>query len=170
VGITNFSATGQALERQFELELGSRQGAPEWSCRRVASFEEYKKVVAELNSDDHVRAIYPVALSLKDADGSVFTTQDIFKWTTANSKKPEMALNYYFSKIGLFGGAAVNFYSMGAVAGEHVSGILSGKPVSSLSVEEAEKCSIVFNLVRARALGIKLSEEMMKSADYLYRD
>jgi hypothetical protein len=46
-----------------------------------------------------VVAICPAALSLKTADGPTYTAKEIFNWTKANSKKPEMPFNYYFAKI-----------------------------------------------------------------------
>jgi len=51
----------------------------------------------------NVGGIYPAALLLKDAAGRTRTAPEIFAWTAAHSKKPEIALNYAFTRMGLFG-------------------------------------------------------------------
>jgi hypothetical protein len=170
VGITDFSPTGNAITRQFELELAGQELPLGWELRRVRDFEEYKGLIRELNEDPSVKAIYPAALSLRTADGETFTAGKIFDWTTSHSTKPEMALNYYFSKIGLFGGAAVDFTSMGRMAGEKVAKILAGHPAGELPIEDARDYAIVFNLKRANALGISIPEPLLTAADHVYHE
>jgi len=99
VGITDYSPTGNAITRQFELEPASVRPTVKWELCRVRDFGEYKKLIQELNGDPSVRAIYPAALQLKTEQGEIYTAKKIFDWTTANGKAPEMALNYFFSHI-----------------------------------------------------------------------
>ena len=170
VGITDFSPTGNAITRQFEIELEKSDAPLQWELHRVRDFEEYKALIDRLNEDNSVKAIYPAALSLKTADGSIYTAGDIFAWTTANSRKPEMALNYYFAEIGLFGGAAVDFTAMGRMAGEKTAQILAGTPAARIPIEDAPDYAIVFNLKRADQLGIDIPEPLLTAADHVYRD
>lgn len=170
VGITDFSPTGNAITRQFEIELEKNNAPLQWELHRVRDFEEYKALIARLNDDDSVKAIYPAALRLKTADGTTYTAGDIFAWTTAHSRKPEMALNYYFAEIGLFGGAAVDFTAMGRMAGEKTAQILAGTPASRIPIEDAPDYAIVFNLKRAGQLGINIPEPLLTAADHVYRD
>ena len=169
VGITDYSPTGNAITRQFELELAQQELPVTWQLRRVKDFTEYTQLIQELNTDDAVIAIYPAALTLKTADGSNYTAKDIFAWTTANSKKPEMALNYYFAKIGLFGGAAVDFGAMGYLAGEKVARILHGVKAGDLPIEDAKDYAIVFNTERASSLGITIPDALLTAADHVYK-
>ncbi len=116
-----------------------------------------------------MRAIYPAALSLETADGQIYTASEIFAWTIKNSSKPEMSLNYFFSKIGLFGGAAVDFTSMGRMAGDKVARILNGEAAGTLPIEDARDYAIVFNQKRARQLKIRIPPPLLTAADHVYR-
>ncbi|MES9851555.1 MAG: ABC transporter substrate binding protein [Candidatus Thiodiazotropha sp. L084R] len=170
VGITDYSPTGNAITRQFEIELEQKTPKLEWDLRRVRNFEEYKSLINELNQDPKVRAIYPAALKLLTADGQTYTAGNIFKWTTQNSLKPEMALNYYFSKIGLFGGAAVDFTAMGYIAGKKAAQILGGTSAGQIPIEDASDYAIVFNLQRAKALDIEIPDALLTAADQVYKE
>jgi ABC-type uncharacterized transport system substrate-binding protein len=169
VGITDYSPTGNAITRQFELEITKENSPVTWELQRVKDFAEYSKLIKKLNADDDVIAIYPAALSLKTADGTTYTAKEIFAWTTANSTKPEMALNYYFAKIGLFGGAAVDFGAMGHLAGQKVAQILHGKKAGELPIEDAKDYAIVFNTSRAKELGITIPDALLTAADHVYK-
>lgn len=170
IGITDYSPTGNAITRQFELELKDQQLPMEWELRRVRDFEEYKALIKEINEDPRVRAIYPAALKLKTADGKTYIAGQIFDWTIQHNRKPEMALNYYFSKEGLFGGAAVDFTRMGYQAGKKVAEILSGRKAGDIPIEDASDYAIVFNTARARSLGIAIPESLLTAADHVYKN
>ncbi len=169
VGITDYSPTGNAISRQFELEIAAEKTQVDWELHRVRDFDEYRSLIHELNEDPKVRAIYPAALSLKTAKGDTYTAPEIFAWTIKNSRKPEMSLNYFFSKIGLFGGAAVDFTSMGRMAGEKAARILNGEKAGTLPIEDARDYAIVFNQRRARQLNIKIPPPLLTAADHVYR-
>ncbi|PNU20308.1 hypothetical protein C2E25_07740 [Geothermobacter hydrogeniphilus] len=171
VGITDDSPTGKALSKQFRIELGqARQIAGlQWEERQVKTFGEYQNLIRQLNENPEVVAIYPVAVRLPTADGTTRTARQIFPWTIAHSTKPEMALNYYFSKLGLFGGAAVDFRKMGAVAGRQVGWILEGRRAGDLAIVDAPDYAIVFNLTRAKELGLQIPMPLLTAADHIYR-
>jgi ABC-type uncharacterized transport system substrate-binding protein len=118
-----------------------------------------------VNRDSEVNAFYPAALLLKDNNGTTYTTPEIFAWTVLNSRKPEIALNYEFTRMGLFGGAAVDFYAMGVQAGRMVAKCLRGENPGSIGIEDAEKYALVFNLKRAEQLGIKIPPDILMAAD-----
>jgi len=169
VGITDYSPTGNAITRQFELELARQQGTVEWELRRVKNWQAYTELINRLNTDDRVGAIYPVALTLKVSETVTYTAPEIFKWTIENSKKPEMALNYFFSEIGLFGGAAVDFKAMGITAGKKAGKILNGEKAGDLPIDDAPEYAIVLNIKRARQLGIDIPPPLLTAADYVYK-
>ncbi len=169
VGITDYSPTGNAITRQFEIELEGQSPQLGWELRRVRDFEEYKNLILELNQDPSVRAIYPAALKLKTAAGETYAAGKIFDWTTQHSRKPEMALNYYFSKIGLFGGAAVDFTAMGYMAGKKAAMILGGSKAGAIPIEDASDYAIVFNVERAISLQIDIPESLLTAADQVYK-
>jgi len=169
VGITDYSPTGNAITKQFELELARQQGTMEWELIRVKNWQEYVDLIDRINADDSVKAIYPVALTLKVSETVTYTAPEIFKWTVKNSKKPEMALNYFFSEIGLFGGAAVDFKSMGLAAGKKAGKILNGQKAGDLAIDDAPEYAIVLNIKRAKQLGIDIPPPLLTAADYVYK-
>ena len=169
IGITDYSPTGNAITRQFELEMAKESVDVKWELHRVKNWAEYKELISKINLDSTVKAIYPVALSLKVSDEITYTAPEIFKWTVEHSKKPEMALNYFFSKIGLFGGAAVDFKSMGFAVGQKAAAILNGAVAGELSIDDAPDYAIVFNHKRAQKLGINIPVALLTAAHKVYK-
>ena len=69
--------------------------------RRVKDWTEYTTLIDTLNKDEPVKAIYPVALTLPTEAGGRYAAAQIYDWTITNSRKPEMAINYFFCACGL---------------------------------------------------------------------
>jgi ABC-type uncharacterized transport system substrate-binding protein len=168
VMITDYSPTGNGLTRQFELELADMRDV-KWEVRRVKDWGEYTALIEALNKDDTVKAIYPVALTLPTQSGRYAAAQ-IYDWTIANSRKPEMAINYFFARMGLFGGAVVNFGAMGKLAGRKGAKVLAGTKAGDLAIEDAPDYAIVFNLKRAGDLGIEIPPRVLAAASAIYKD
>jgi ABC-type uncharacterized transport system substrate-binding protein len=158
------SPTGKAIHKQIELEIGKSAILRFWEIKITSSWEEYQKEIHSVNKD-LVDALYPAALLLKDAKGTTYTAPEIFAWTVRNSRKPEIALNYEFTRMGLFGGAAVDFYAMGLQAGRMAARCLRGESPGAIGIEEAEKYALVFNLKRAEQLRIKIPPDILMAAD-----
>jgi ABC-type uncharacterized transport system substrate-binding protein len=159
------SPTGKAIKKQIQLEIEKDSLPCAWEIKLISSWEMYQKEVHSVNRDSEVNAFYPAALLLKDNNGTTYTTPEIFAWTVLNSRKPEIALNYEFTRMGLFGGAAVDFYAMGVQAGRMVAKCLRGENPGSIGIEDAEKYALVFNLKRAEQLGIKIPPDILMAAD-----
>ncbi|MBN2282034.1 MAG: hypothetical protein JXQ65_15735 [Candidatus Marinimicrobia bacterium] len=171
VGITDYSPTGNAITKQLNLELSPYLKDIKWELVRVRDWDEYVNVIHDLNNRQEVGVIYPIALTLQTRESETnFTAPEIFAWTIEHSRLPDMALNYHFSKVGLFGGAAVNFEHMGFQAGKMAGKVLSGKSVSNLPIEDAQEYSIVFNIKRASQLGIEIPGPLLMAADILFKE
>jgi ABC transporter substrate binding protein len=169
VMITDFSPTGNGLTKQFELELKEVTDV-KWEVRRVKDWTEYTALIDVLNNDAAVKAIYPVALTLPVDGGGRYAAAQIYDWTIAHSRKPEMAINYFFARMGLFGGAVVNFGAMGKLAGQKGAKILAGTKAGDLPIEDAPDYAIVFNLKRAKDLGIEIPPRVLAAASAIYKD
>jgi len=167
IAIVDSTITGNAIKKQIALE--TKNIDVDWKTIQVKSYEEYQNLVLKINKQRLADALYPVALSLPSAQGQV-TFKEIFKWTIEHSKLPELAVNYYFCSLGLFGGAAVDFCQMGMQAGEKVLYILQGKKAGDLSIEDAREYAIVFNRARARMLKIGIPKEILLAGDVIYED
>jgi ABC transporter substrate binding protein len=141
-----------------------------WEVRRVKDWSEYTALIEALNKDDAVKAIYPVALTLPTEAGGRYAAAQIYDWTITNSRKPEMAINYFFARMGLFGGAVVNFGAMGKLAGQKGAKVLAGAKAGDLAIEDAPDYAIVFNLRRAHDLGIEIPARVLAAASAIYKD
>ncbi len=162
---TDPSPTGQAIARQVRAELEGETLPWRWDLRRVETWEDYTDEILAANRAGDVGGIYPAALLLKDRAGGTRTAPEILAWTAAQSKKPEIALNYAFTRMGLFGGAAVDFFAMGREAGEMAARILEGASPGDIPIREAERYALVFNLKRAEALGVDIPSDVLMAAD-----
>ncbi len=165
--LCDVSPTGIAITKQIMRELKESPPPCRWSLKVVRTWEEYKKEILTANDDPDISAIYPVALLLKDQENTTYTAPEIFRWTTAHSNKPEIAVNYAFVQMGLFGGAAVDFYAMGKQAGQMVIKILRGTSPGDIPLEEASRYALAFNLDRAIQLGIQIPEDVLLAADHV---
>ena len=159
------SPTGRAIIEQIKIEMAKEKIPCSYEIKVAESWEDYQREIHLTNQDPEVDVIYPAALLLKDRNGTTYTAPEIFAWTIKNSKKPEIAVNYAFTRMGLFGGAAVDFYAMGLQAGQMAAAILKGKDPGKIPIEEAERYALVFNLDRAKQLGIEIPPDVLMAAD-----
>ena len=155
------------MAKQVKLELAQGLIPVAFDTKIVQTWEEYKREIAIINRSDDIGTIYPVALLLKDRNGTTYTAPEIFRWTVQNCGKPSIALNYAFVKLGLFGGAAVDFKSMGMQAGTMVARILKGQQAGTIAFEDARRYALVFNLGRAQQLNIVIPDDILLAADDL---
>ena len=163
--ILDKSPTGRAVYKQISLELAREDVPCKWDIKVVKNWEDYKEQIRQANKFKEISAIYPVALLLKDINSKTHTAPEIIRWTIRHSTKPEIAVNYELTRLGLFGGAAVDFFAMGKQAGKMVVKILNGQRAGTIPIEEAKRYALVFNLPRARKLGIEIPPEVLLAAD-----
>ena len=168
--IVDRSVTGRAIYEQISDELACDPPLCAWRMTVVDTWEAYQEEIHRANRDSTVSALYPAALLLKDKNGKTYTAQQIFLWTTQVSTKPEIAINYMFTRMGLFGGAAVDFFAMGKQAGSMVIRILQGEEPAGITIEDAGRYALAFNLNRAAVLGIDIPKDVLLSADEIVKD
>ena len=159
------SPTGQAISRQIRIELAQEPIPCDWEMTEIADWEQYQQEILAVNGDETVGAIYPAVLMLKDRRQKTYTAGEIFAWTAAHSRKTEIPLNFAFARMGLFGGAAVDFHAMGVQAGKMVVSILGGTAPGEIAIADAEKYALVFNLKRAAQLGVEIPADVLMAAD-----
>lgn len=166
--IYDSSPTGDAFRIQIDKEMAGTSSPVAMEYYQVKTFEELKEKIKAINQDPDVGAVYPVLTTLKTSDNKNITISEILTWLFANSTKPEIASNYFYSKLGMFGGAVVNFESMGKQAGRQAVAILNGMPAGQIPIADAGDQALVFNLERARQLGITIPMDILSAADILY--
>jgi len=172
--LDDLSPTGRAISTQVTLELASfRNDVSLLPCKvqskTVNSWEGFKKTIARINADPDIGAFYLGSLLLRDAAGKTHTAPDIIDYVINQAEKPAIGPNYAFIKMGLFGGASVNFFAMGVQAGKKAAAVLNGKDPGSLPIDDARDIALVFNLARAETLGIDIPKDVLLSADEVYK-
>ena len=164
VALLDESPTGRAIRVQIEKELDDGRIEPQVVFRHVGTMSAYRKAIAEINADDSIQAVYPVVLSVEGDANTRVGFKTTLKVFLENSKKPGMALNFAFARLGLFGGASVDFGSMGRQAGHMGIQMLNGKPSAGLPIQSAQEYLITFNISRAKMLGIRIPDELIGAA------
>ncbi|WP_419176640.1 ABC transporter substrate-binding protein [Desulfosediminicola sp.] len=173
--LEDLSPTGKAISRQVDLELSlpgqqSVSNVVDKVARtKVHSWEEFQEIIAQANDDPEIGAIYLGTLLLHDSSGETYTAEEIISYYISHSTKPAIGLNYAFIKQGLYGGATVDFFAMGQLAGEKVARILSGAEAGTLPIEDAPRVALVFNLQRAESLGLEIPSDILLAADEVFR-
>ncbi len=169
VALLDNTPTGKAIAIQLKKELENNPTGIEMELRHVGTIDELLEQIDQTNKDPDVGAIYNIVLSVKDQDGQSVGMKTTFKKSLENSKKPSMALNFAFCKLGLFGGASVDFKDMGQNAARMGIRILNGTPIQLLPIYSPKKYLITFNYSRAQSLGIAIPNEIL-SAAILYNE
>ncbi len=165
VFLSDRSPTGTAIRVQVLRELEQQDLPVPFEMRVLESWEAYQDAVREIDRWEEPVVLYPGALLLHDARGRPRTTAEILPWTVRNCRKPAIPINYAFMAAGMFGGAAVDFAGMGRQAGRMVARILRGEAPGQIAFEQAERVALVFNLDRARQLGIRIPDDILLAAD-----
>ena len=168
VVLVDESPTGQAIRKQVENELSGSGGETLYSFWTAHNFAEYKRMIQRINSDPAIGAYYPTCSSLDNDPWGVVTVPEITAWNLAHCRKPAMAVNFSFSRLGLLGGASVNFPAMGRQAAGKIAAVLRGEQAGNIPVEDAEEYALVFNLARARQLGVSIPGDLLGAADEVY--
>lgn len=162
------SPSGRAVRKQVEQELTGNTGNVLYSFWLAHDFAEYKRMIQRINSDPAIGSYYPICTRLENGGGRVVSVPEITAWNLAHCTKPAMAVNFGFVRLGLFGGASVNFSAMGRQIAAKVAAILNGTGAGDIPVEDAEDYALVFNLARARQLGLSIPADLLGAADQVY--
>ncbi|CAN2041704.1 ABC transporter or sensor sytem substrate-binding protein [Candidatus Magnetomoraceae bacterium gMMP-15] len=161
IALLDSTPTGMAIAIQLKKELKNNMHGINTEIRHIKTMQEYINEIDKINNDDSVSAVYNVVLSLENEAGTHVDMRRIFKVFLTNSKKPALALNFAFCKMGLFGGASVDFAQMGSIAGKMGIKVLKGWNIKTLPIQEADNYLITFNLARAGMLKITIPDDIM---------
>ncbi len=168
VFVVDDSLTGNAIKKQMEEDLFADNSGILYSIRKVSSFEEYKQLIRWIDFDPEIGAYHAVVFRLRAGDGAIITGRDIIHWTLGHTRKPALSGNYFMSKLGTLGGVSVDFTAMGRQAAHKGVQILKGQPAGEIAIEDAAKYALVFNVARARQLGMVIPPELLGAADQVY--
>ncbi|CAD7843844.1 MAG: ABC transporter or sensor sytem substrate-binding protein [Olavius algarvensis Delta 4 endosymbiont] len=164
VALLDKSPTGNAIRVQMQKELDENPADTLVTFKQVGTLSAYLNEIDKINRDNSIQAVYPVVLSIQNDQDESIGFRDTIKAFIQKSEKPGMALNFMFARLGLFGGASVDFGAMGRQAAQLGAKLLKGENIQSLSIEMADEYLITFNIARARMLNIAISDEIIGAA------
>ena len=164
VALLDESPTGQAIRAQLHKEISGGRVDIDVTFKHVGTMSAFRDAIAEINADESIHAVYPVVLSVEGDSKTRVGFKTTLREFLEFSKKPGMALNFAFARLGLFGGASVDFSAMGQQAGQMGIAILNGEQIGRLSIQSAEEYLITFNVRRAKMLGIQIPDELIGAA------
>jgi ABC-type uncharacterized transport system substrate-binding protein len=164
VALLDMSPTGHAIRVQLEKELVGYSEKVEVVFKQVGTMKDYLEEITRINNDPSLQAVYPVVLSVVDDKGVSVGFRTTLKAYVENCTKPGMALNFDFARLGLFGGASVDFGAMGRQAGEMGVKLLKGVNIRDLPIESAQEYLITFNKKNADMLQIKIPVDLIGAA------
>lgn len=134
----------------------------------VTSFEAYQRAVTE--AAGKADALWPLGQSFKDAGGRAVSMEQVMRWTTENSRLPDVALWDTPVRAGVLVAVTVSGREQGLAAGRLARAILvDRKSPASLPMEPAGKGVPMINLARANKLGLKVKSSVLLSAEVVSR-
>jgi hypothetical protein len=168
IAIVDDTPTGRVVQKQLELELAEEGADIPFEIWTACSSDDYRAFIVRINDDPTIAAVYPVAVTLTNGKAGYWTAGDMIRYTVSHLQKPDLAVNYFFSQQGFLGGAAVDFIAMGRQVADKVAAILHGTDPGSLSIDDATRYALVFNLERSRQLHLEIPPYLLVAADLLY--
>ncbi len=133
---------------------------------QIETLNQLKSLIATLNRDPAVRAIFPFMLSLKDpSNNRIVATTDLIPMLSKFTCIPLIMPHIEAVKDGTWGGVVLDYYRMGREAGMMVVKLLEGMPIGEIPVSETKDFMIVFNIRRIRECGLPVPDYLLNLAD-----
>ena len=138
---------------------------------QIETLDQLKSLVAALNKDNAVKAIFPFVLSLKDTSRNcVVTITELIPLLTRLTCIPLIMPHIEAVRSGIWGCVVLDYYQMGRKAGMMVVKILKGVPVKKIPVSVAEDFMVVFNLKRIKECDLPVPDYLLNLADRIEGD
>jgi putative ABC transport system substrate-binding protein len=158
-----FDSNNSFARENFSLvELASKKLALRVSGHGVKSTDELKASVRDIPSQPGV-AIFHMPDDLVESEAA-FVLE-----TARQNKLPTMFNEEGWAIAGAMAAYGPGYLQMGQQAARMAEQILKGQAPGSLPVQRATKFDLTLNYRTANAIGVRLSEEMLKKADRVIR-
>lgn len=147
------------VEERMRAALPQAEGITILSWDRIDSFADYKRRIAELQTEADAIALIGI-FTFQDEKGRNVHYSDVLEWTAANSKLPDFSFWKDRATFGTLSVVSVSGYEQGREAGRLARQILvDGKSPGSLPIRTSSKGEPIINKARADDLGIPLSSK-----------
>jgi putative ABC transport system substrate-binding protein len=158
-----FDSNNSFARENFSLvELASKKLGLRVSGHGVKSVDELKASVSAIPSEPGI-AIFHIPDDLVESEATF-----IFE-TARKSKLPTMFNEEAWAIAGAMAAHGPDYLQMGRQAGRLAEQILKRQAPGALPIERAAKFDLTLNFRTANAIGVRLSQEMLKKADRVIR-
>lgn len=135
----------------------------------ILTFADYKRKIKEYQESADIVGTIGI-FNLKDEEGRNVPYQEVQKWTVENSRLPDFAFWIDRVYFGTLCAVTVSEREQGRAAGRIARAILTeGRSPSSFTMAPTTKGLPVINLARAKKLGIRLSADVLLTAEVIQR-
>jgi ABC-type uncharacterized transport system substrate-binding protein len=135
----------------------------------IGDFPGWQKRIAEYNADETAICIYTYHTTRGPGTAASMDPQQVLQWTAANCIVPTVGFLDFAIEGGLLCGVVESGEEHGYEAARMALDLLRGKNISSLPVKRASRGLKMINLQAAEKLGISVPEDVIKSADRIFR-
>ncbi|MBF0122529.1 MAG: hypothetical protein HQL21_03835 [Candidatus Omnitrophica bacterium] len=131
----------------------------------VEVFSLWKKRIMEFNHKVDALVFYTYHTIKKASNLPSLAPGEVMDWTRENIKIPSVGLLDFAIQDGVLCGVVESGYEHGFEAGQIALRIIGGEKPTGIPIKTAEKGISMVNLKTARALGITISDEVLKLVD-----
>jgi putative ABC transport system substrate-binding protein len=151
-----------AQDRIATTESSTKKIGLQLIAHGVKSADELKTTVSNLSSDAGA-AIFHVTDDLVESEAD-------FIFTTARQKKlPTMFNEEVWAIAGATAAYGPSYLDMGRAAARIIDQILKGKAPAAIPIQRSSKFDLTINYRAANAIGLQLSNSLLKKADKVIR-
>jgi len=135
----------------------------------ISDFSGWQKRITEYNAEETVICIYTYHTIRGIGTAANMDPQQVLQWTAANCIVPTVGFLDFAIEGGLLCGMVESGEEHGYEAARMALDLLRGKDIRSLPVKRANRGLKMLNLQTAEKLGISVPEDVIKSADRVFR-
>jgi len=135
----------------------------------ISDFPQWQKRINQYNAEDTAICIYTYHTIKSPGTAVSMGPQQVLQWTADNCIVPTVGFFDFAIEGGLLCGVVESGEDHGFEAARMALELLHGKDIKSLPVKRSEKWLKMINLKTAENLGISVPEDVIKSADRVFR-
>jgi ABC-type uncharacterized transport system substrate-binding protein len=158
--------TRQLVQQMRSPQFEQKHGVKLRSVHTLRYWEEWKKVVPEINRQDQALWIL-VPYDVRDLDNQEVPISQIGNWLTKHSDLPTLGIVSIHTKMGLFAAINIAPESLGRQAAEQAARYFKGELLEKIGFENARYFKMEINMTEAKRLKIKIPKDLLGIASFV---
>jgi len=160
--VSDSSGTSHTMITSF-MKISRKHKLPIAFFKFAYSFPGWQEIIRDAQGKVDLLIVYNCE-GLKGKNNKNVSPDDVIAWTIAHNKVPEVSFFSKYIKRGLMGGIVLTGYYQGLYAGKKIVSIFQGMPPGDIPINRPPKGTIAFNMMRVRALGLRIPLGILHSA------